>query len=148
MSSATSDERRATSVLDLEVRADGGLRLFCGGASTTHPRYATEPLEVAMDVVILGLTKRPVVAAATVAETADLLGSWEAGVAVVGLGGLWSSRIVASGRTWEAVSYSEGRYRQATRATGEKRIQQPKAVVEELTGRLNRGLGGATELPL
>jgi hypothetical protein len=41
----TSDEHRETSVLDLEVREDGGLRLFCGGASTTHPRYATEPLE-------------------------------------------------------------------------------------------------------
>jgi hypothetical protein len=27
-------------------------------------------------------------------------------------------------------------------------IHQPNAVVEELTGRLNRGLGGATEIPL
>jgi hypothetical protein len=32
----TSDEHRETSVLDLEVREDGGLRLFCGGASTTR----------------------------------------------------------------------------------------------------------------
>jgi hypothetical protein len=143
----TSDEHREASVLDLEVREDGGLRLFCGGASTTHPRYATEPLEVAMELVILGLTKRLVVAAATVAETADFFGSWDLGIAVIGLGGLWSSGIVASGRTWEAAPYSEREFRQATRATGEELIQQPDAVVEELTGRLNRGLGGAAEIP-
>jgi hypothetical protein len=143
----TSDERRETSVLDLEVREDGGLRLFCGGASTTHPRYATEPLEIAMETVILGLTKRLILAAATVAETADFLGSWDLGIAVIGLGGLWSSRIVASGRTWEAAPYSGSEYRQATRATGEELTQQPDAVVEELTGRLNRGLGGAGQIP-
>jgi hypothetical protein len=143
----TSDEHRETSVLDLEVREDGGLRLFCGGASTTHPRYATEPLEVAMELVILGLTKRLVVAAATVAETADFLGSWDLGIAVIGLGGLWSSRIVASGRTWEAAPYSEREYRQATRATDERLAQEPDSVVEQLTGRLNRGLGGAAEIP-
>jgi hypothetical protein len=52
----TSDEHRETGVIDLEVREDGGLRLFCGGASTTLHRFA-EPLEIAMELVILGLTK-------------------------------------------------------------------------------------------
>jgi hypothetical protein len=99
----TSDEHRETGVVDLEVREDGGLRLFCGGASTTHTRYSTEPLEVAMELVILGLTKRLVVAAATVAETTDFLGSWDLGIAVIGPGGLWSSRIVASGSSWGAL---------------------------------------------
>jgi hypothetical protein len=50
-----------------------------------------------MELVILGLTKRLVVAAATVADTADFLGSWDLGIAVIGLGGLWSSR------TWPPV---------------------------------------------
>ena len=142
----TSDERRETSVLDLEVREDGGLRLFCGGASTTLNRFA-EPLEIAMELVIVGLTKRLVVGAATIADTADFLGSWDLGIAIIGLGGLWSSRLVASGQSWAAAPFSESEYRQATRATGERLGQEPDSVVEELTGRLNRGLGGALEIP-
>jgi hypothetical protein len=143
----TSDERWETRVLDLEVREDGGLRLFCGGASTTHPRYSTEPIEIVMELVILGLTKRLVVAAATVADTTDFLGSWDLGIAVIGLGGLRSSRLMASGQTWLATPFSENEYRQATRSTGEQLTQQPDSVVDELTGRLNRGLGGAAEIP-
>jgi hypothetical protein len=142
----TSDERRETSVLDLEVREDGGLRLFCGGASTTLNRFA-EPLEIAMELVIVGLTKRLVVGAATIADTADFLGSWDLGIAIIGLGGLWSSRLVASGQSWAAAPFSESEYRQATRATGERLGQEPDSVVEELTGRLTRGLGGALEIP-
>lgn len=142
----TSDEHRETSILDLEVREDGGLRLFCGGASTTLHRFA-EPLEIAMELVIVGLTKRLVVAATTVADTADFLGSWDLGIAIIGLRGLWSSRLVASGQTWAAAPFSESEYRQATRATGERLGQEPDSVVEELTGRLNRGLGGALEIP-
>jgi hypothetical protein len=142
----TSDEHRETSVLDLEVREDGGLRLFCGGASTTLRRFA-EPLEIAMETVIVGLTKRLVVVAATVADTADFLGSWDLGVAIIGLGGLWSSRLVASGQTWGAVPFSESEYRQTARVSGERLGQGPDSIVEELTGRLNRGLEGAVEIP-
>lgn len=143
----TGDERWETRILDLEVREDGGLRLFCGGASTTHPRYSMEPIEIAMELVILGLTKRLVVAAATVADTTDFLGRWNLGIAVVGLGGLRSSRLMASGQSWLATPFSESEYRQTTRATGDQLSQQPDSVVDELTGRLNRGLGGAAEIP-
>jgi Schlafen, AlbA_2 len=133
-----SDEYREPGLLDLEVREDGGLRLVCGGASRTlNP--AMSPLEIVMDLVIVGLTKRLVMAAATIADTVGFLGSWDLGITVIGLRGLRRHRVGAF--DWDAAPYSED-YRQTTRATHEQLTQRPDSVVEELTGRLHRGLGG------
>ena len=138
-----SDEYRETGLLDLEVREDGGLRLVCGGAS--RPMIpAIDPLEIVMDLVIVGLTKRLVIAAATVAETADFSGGWDLGITVIGLSGLRRHR--GGSFDWDAAPYSEDDYRQTTRATYEQLTQQPASVVEELTGRLHRGLGGGPEI--
>lgn len=134
-----SNEYRETSLLDLEVREDGGLRLVCGGASRAlNP--AVNPLDIVMDLVIVGLTKRLVMAAVTVAEAADFSGGWNLGIAVIGLGGLRRHRVGVFDS--DAVPYSDDDYRQTTRATHERLTQQPDLVVDELTGRLHRGLGG------
>lgn len=138
-----SDEYRETGLLDLEVREDGGLRLVCGGASRPMSP-AIDPLEIVMDLVIVGLTKRLVIAAATVAETADFSGGWDLGITVIGLSGLRRHR--GGSFDWDAAPYSEDDYRQTTRATYEQLTQQPASVVEELTGRLHRGLGGGPEI--
>jgi hypothetical protein len=138
-----SDERRETSVLDLEVREDGGLRLFCGGASRPlNPALNT--LDIVMDLVVVGLTKRLVMAAATVGDTAGFLGSWDLGITVVGLRGLRRSR--GENFDWDAAPYSEDDYRETTRVTHEQLTQQPDSVVQDLTGRLHRGLGGGPEI--
>jgi hypothetical protein len=138
-----SNEHRETSLLDLEVREDGGLRLFCGGASRPlNP--AINPLDIVMDLVIVGLTKRLVMAAVTVAEAADFSGSWDLGITVIGLRGLRRHRVGVL--DWDAEPYSDDDYRQTARATHERLTQQPDSVVEELTGRLHRGLGGGPEI--
>jgi hypothetical protein len=138
-----SDQYREPGLLDLEVREDGGLRMVCGGASRAlNP--AINPLHIVMDLVIVGLTKRLVMAAVTVAEAADFSGSWDLGIAVIGLGGLRRHRVGIFDS--DAVPYSDDDYRETTRATHEQLTQQPDSVVEELTGRLHRGLGGGEKI--
>jgi hypothetical protein len=129
-------------LLDLEVREDGGLRLFCGGASQTM-NPAMGPLEIVMDLPIVGLTKRLVMAAATVAEAADFSGGWDLGITAIGLGGL---RRYRAGGFYSEAPFSEKDYRQTARVTHEQLTQQPDSVVNELTGRLHRGLGGGPEI--
>ena len=138
-----SDERRETSVLDLEVREDGGLRLFCGGASRPL-NSAMGPRDIAMDLLIVGLTKRLVMTATIVADTAGFLGSWDLGITVIGLLGLRRHR--GGVLAWDADPYSDDDYRETTRATHEQLTQQPDSVVQDLTGRLHRGLGGGPEI--
>jgi hypothetical protein len=71
-----------------------------------------------MDLVIVGLTKRLVMAAAIVADAVDFSGSWDLGIAVIGLGGLrrYQPEIFSV-----EVPYSEDTYRQTTRATSSSR---------------------------
>ena len=85
--------------------------------------------------------------AAVVAETADYLGQWDLGIAVTGLRGLVSSRLVRRGDTWAATPFSDDDYRQTVRVTYERLIREPDLIVEGLTGRLNRALGGSAPVP-
>jgi hypothetical protein len=85
--------------------------------------------------------------AATVAETADYLGAWDFGIAVTNLPGRRSWRMVQGGDLYEATPFSEGDYRQTVRATYERLVKEPDSVVEALTGRLNRALGGLAPIP-
>src|SRR5213078_2192897 len=70
-------------LLDLEIGEDGGLRLFCGRASAElGASYSgRDAIESVFESLILGLTKRLVLIAAVVAETADYLGQWDLGIA-------------------------------------------------------------------
>jgi hypothetical protein len=136
-------------LLDLEIGEDGGLRLFCGRASAElgssySGRDATESV---FESLILGLTKRLVLIAAVVAETADYLGQWDLGIAVTGLRGLVSWRRVQAGEIWGAEPFSENDYRQTVRVTYERLVKEPDSIVEDLTGRLNRALGGSAPVP-
>jgi hypothetical protein len=136
-------------LLDLEIGEDGSLRLFCGRASDTLGASYTgaDATESIFESLILGLTKRLVLIAATVADTADYLGPWDFGIAIVGLSGLVSLRLVQRGDTWAATPYSEEDYRETVRATHERLVKDPDSIVEGLTGRLNRALGGSAPIP-
>jgi hypothetical protein len=136
-------------LLDLEIGEDGSLRLFCGRASDTlgSSYSGKDATESVIESLILGLTKRLVLIAATVAETADHLGSWDFGLAVTSLLGLPSWRLVQRGDLWAATPFSEGDYRETVRVTYERLVKDPDAIVEVLTGRLNRALGGSAPIP-
>jgi len=136
-------------LLDLEIGEDGGLRLFCGRASAElgssySGRDATESV---FESLILGLTKRLLLVAAAVAEAGDYLGQWDFGIAITGLRALVSSRLVQRGDTWAAAPFSEDDYRRTVRVTYERLINEPDSIVDDLTGRLNRALGGSAPVP-
>ncbi len=129
-------------LLDLEVNEDGGLRLFCGRASATMRN-----VEYVIDGLVIGLTKRIVLVAETIATTTDWLGSWDFGVAVTGLHGLTSMRLAQHAQEYLAPQFSEAEYRETVRATYERVVKDPDAIVADLTGRLNRALGGSAPIP-
>ena len=129
-------------LLDLEVNEDGGLRLFCGRASDTMRN-----VDYVIDGLILGLTKRIVLIAETIASTKDWLGSWDFSIAVTGLHGLTSLRLAQHGQEYLAAPYSEPDYRETVRATYERVVKDSDSIVADLTGRLNRALGGSAPIP-
>jgi hypothetical protein len=133
-------ERR---LLDLEVNEDGGLRLFCGGASHTLRGDG----ECVIDGLVIGLTKRMVLVAETIANTTEWLGSWDFGIAVTGLRGLTSLHLAQHQQEWLAAPFSEEEYRETVRATYERVVKDPDGIVTDLTGRLNRALGGSAPIP-
>lgn len=123
-------------LLDLEVREDGGLRLFCGRGSDTPG----EARVLFMDLVA-GLTWRLVRAALTVAETAQYYGSWNLGVALTNLRGVqaWSPRAINRYPTL----YSEDEYRQTRQVTYEQLAGGRQGVLDQLVGRLARSLSAS-----
>jgi hypothetical protein len=131
-----------TRLLDLEVNEDGGLRLFCGRASDIM-----RSVDYAFDGVILGLAKRVTLVAATVADTTGWFGSWDFGVAVTGLLGRTSWRLAQHAQGYLAAPFSEDEYLETVRATYERIVKDPDGIVADLTGRLNRALGGAAPIP-
>jgi hypothetical protein len=137
-------QREEMHLLDLEIREDGGLRLFCGHASDTAGPLNN--IQCAVEPVILGLTKRLVLTASTVAETALYLGQWDFGIAVTGLRD-HISWLLMQRIGWERTPYSDDDYRETARVTYERLVKDPDSVVEELTGPLNRALGGSAPIP-
>ena len=136
-------------VLDLEVNEDGGLRLFCGGASDTlrDEDDDDDDMECVIEGLVIGLTKRLVLVAEIIANTTSWLGSWDFGIAVTGLRGRVSLRLVQQGQEYQAAPYSKEEYRETVRATYERVVKDPDSIVADLTGRLNRALGGAAPIP-
>ena len=92
-------------------------------------------------------SRRERLVAETIANTTDWLGSWDFGIAVTGLRGLVSLGLVQHGQDWLATPYSKEEYRETVRATYERVVKDPDGIVTDLTGRLNRALGGSAPIP-
>ncbi len=131
-------------LLDLEINEDGGVRLFCARASDSRQTNIGQS-EFAIEAVILGLTKRVVLIAGVIAATTRYLGSWDFGIAITRLRGCQSDRLRQEGL--EGTPFSEDDYRQTVRVTHERLANEPDSIVEDLTGRLNRALGGTALVP-
>jgi len=131
-------------LLDLEINEDGGVRLFCARASDSRQTNIGQS-EFANEAVILGLTMRMVLIASVIAETTRYLGSWDFGIAITRLRGCQSDRLRQEG--WEGTPFSEDDYRHSMRVTNERLVKEPDSIVEDLTGRLNRALGGSAPVP-
>ena len=61
--------------------------------------------------------------------------------------GLTPFQLAAHGQEWMAAPFSKNEYRETVRATYERVVKDPDGIVADLTGRLNRGLGGSAPVP-
>jgi hypothetical protein len=125
---------RESSLLDIELDEDGTLRLFCGRATENQPSG-----RVVFEVLIAGLTRRVLVAAAVVAKQGGYLGPWVVGLAVTNLRGA-VSYYATQNIVGQAFPYSEDGYRATTEVSFDALQGDPDRVVDQLFGRLNRAL--------
>lgn len=129
----TAAQRESNSV-DLELRDDGGLRIFVGRAT-----YVQRGDLMIMDGLMLAYATRIVECARSVAYQTGYYGRWLLGVACDGLAG---GRSAAEGGFYsDRPAYSANTYRQTTTAEYFELDQQPGAIVNRLVGKLLRGLG-------
>jgi hypothetical protein len=127
-------------MLDLEIREDGGLRLFCGRAATS----AENGTRMAMEVIVAGLVYRVLLVAAEVVAATRYGGAWDLGLAVTQLHGCHSFALHSTGQILGRATapYSADAYEQLVRVDSDSIVERPIEVVELLFGRLNRGLSG------
>ena len=130
-----------TDLLELEVREDGGLRLFCGRASDS-----IQGKRVAIEVLIGGLTYRTLLTAAEVMSSTGYGGSWDLGLAVTNLHGCHGFLLHDTfGAEFLDVPYSSDTYEQVVRVEGAAIVEKPAEVLKSLYGRLYRGLSGGAK---
>jgi len=120
-------------LLDLEIRDDGGLRLFCARATLQYPER-----RVIFDSLIVTLARRMVRAALAVSKKTDFLGEWGFGLALRGMGTAFVER---------GLAYRIEPYDETAVVSYEQLVQDPDGVVRQLLGRFFRGLGYLDYIP-
>jgi hypothetical protein len=131
---------REDRLLDLEIRDDGGLRLFCGRATWIVDR--NPPVPVVFHELIVTLTYLVVTAALAVAEQSGYQGEWGFGAAINGIG----DAIVGDNGYFEDRRIVDD-YVQVASVSGAEVEADPSAVVARLLGRFYRGIGMADGIP-
>jgi len=126
-------------LLDLEIRDDGGLRLFCARASFDWPKQGNFIFEH----LIVTLTRRMARAAAAVSDKAQFLGEWGFGLALRGIGTGYINRGLISGN----VTYRVDDYDETATVSTEQVQKEPDIVVRILLTRFARGLGRVDYIP-
>ena len=126
-------------LLDLEVRDNGGLRLFCGRASFEWSALG----QVIFDLLIAILTRRMVRAATAVSEKADFQGEWHFGLAIRGIEGASISRGPFGGLNPRRLdSYDE-----TATASFDELETSPDDIARRLLARFFRAFGYLDQIP-
>lgn len=127
-------------VLDLEYREDGGLRLYYGRASDTHPEHQVRWL---MLEAIVGEVAGVIEAARVVSRQAAFHGAWAFGVALRGIRGI----AAYDGNNWfhDGWKFSEDDYDEAVEVDRDTLFASGSPVLEPLVGRLVRATTGSSE---
>jgi hypothetical protein len=129
---------RHSSIVDMEYREDGGLRLYYGRASDTRSDGEWLLLNA-----IAGETAGVIEAARLVSSTAGFHGSWRFGVALRGIRGI--SALNDERSFFDGWKFSEDRYDEAAEADYTALVEPGSPVVDALLGRLVRSTKGPTE---
>jgi hypothetical protein len=123
--------------LDIELREDGGIRVFVGRMTAER-----DGVLLVMDGLAIAYVTRLVEWARSVSVATGHQGRWLLGVAATRLHGAssaaWMNDLMAAG---SSTIYSAKSYRATTTAALPELQEQPGEVVERLIGRLLRGLG-------
>ena len=133
-------------LFEVEIRENGGIRLFCSRATASHP-HADSPGRVALETIIGGLTLRTTLIAGVIADKCEHNGAWDLGLAVTNLRGAVSWAASRS-LTGYAVPYSSDDYKEVASAMSAELTTDPVEIVGRLFARLNRALnGGSVPIP-
>lgn len=127
----TSDEG---SMIDVEFREDGGIRVLMGRMTDT---WSTQ---VICDGLAVAYSRRMVRWADRFGALFGYSGQWGFGIEATGLRDLSSSVFQNQGIMRRASVYDAERYRSITTASAQELVAQPWAVVERLIGKLLRAL--------
>jgi hypothetical protein len=129
------------SQLDLEVHDDGGVVLFCGGASVDGRRALDGSIpQHVHEGVVVGLTRVTVGIAGALGGRTGYAGRWLIAVGLTQLSGRFSDAAISSMGPIDYPAYSEDGYVQATEAVTVELLSQPGAITSRLLSRLLRAL--------
>lgn len=127
------DDAEEGGLLELAIGEDGSLRLFCGRATAEEGQLG----RVVFEELVVGLTKRVVLAAKVISDTSSHYGSWDFAIAITKLRGTRSYELSRHG---SGTRYSGEEYRNNTRASYAQLSDDPNRIVDELVGQFGRGL--------
>lgn len=122
-------------LVDLEIREDGGIRLYYGRASDW-----LREVQYLLTAAIVGEVSTCIELARVIGRTAGFHGSWAFGVALVGLKSVtaYDGTVTVSGESsWP---YSEDTYEEVTEATWSELQEAGSPVLDALVGRFCRAL--------
>jgi len=128
-----SERPRHEGALEVEVAADGAVRLFCGRGSDEF-----EGTRVVIERLVLGLIHRVLGLAMQISRDWGYWGSWDLGVALMGTNGVAAFSLI---RDDFRPMFPVDLYSQITRATLEELEATPNVVVDRLVGPFMRALG-------
>jgi hypothetical protein len=126
-------------LLDLEIRDDGGLRLFCGGASDD----VSETDHRVLPGLIATLTQRVLRGAVAVSDKTGYQGAWAFGLALRGPGTLGIHRGLIQGFAERRVNP----YDEVATATIDELRSRPNAIARDLLKRFYRAFGFLDQVP-
>jgi hypothetical protein len=131
------NERREASMVDLEFREDGGIRVLVGGLTrrinegdSTQDRFIFDGLAVAYSIRLVGW-------AAGIAAAHEYRGSWVFGLAATGVRGRSAWR---TDPWFDPPRFNADEYRSTTTATAATISDRPHEIAEQLTGSLLHAL--------
>lgn len=132
--------------VDLEIRDDGCIVLFCGGASLEGRRdWNDTQLQYVHGGVVVALTRVIASLAGALGGKAGYAGSWLIAIGLTNLSGRIASAAYNNMRADSFPQYIEDEYAQATEAPTVELLNQPGAVTSRLVHRLLRALRDPTQ---
>jgi hypothetical protein len=136
----SSGEKDDGSLLDIELRDDGGIRVLVGRA-TFRRSQSPEDAEYILDGLAVAYVRRLIAWAVAIGERTGWRGTWMLGMHCDRLRGRSSAAFASHMMISNASAYDESAYREVTTASHVEMQNRPNAVARRIVGRLVETLG-------